>query len=660
MDAREVKIQPLIDGSRQYLLPLFQRKYVWDKPQWQLLWNNIKELCEDDDMKSHFIGSVVNIPMSSVPHGVAKYVLIDGQQRLTTLFILLIVLRDRATVQENDKLADKINDLVINRHESDNDHYKLLPTEKDNDRKAFISIINSITNTEEENRITKAYSFFEREIRKLNIDVSKVLSVITQRLSLVSIVLNEEDNPHLVFESLNSTGMKLLPSDLIRNYFFMRIHTNDQTANYNKFWSPMETKFKNDKHLTEFIRHYLKKDGSVIKESEIYNKLREKVTDQNAITELQELSLYSTYYYKLLYPSNETNQGIRNFINRLNVLEVTTAYPFLLNCYNDYEQNNLSSEDFIEVLRLLENFLIRRYVANVATNQLDKIFPVLYRQVRESNETNFVAGLKKVLSSKNYPTNIQFRRFIETSKLYGGGDKNKKTKHLLTLIEQSYGHKEIIDFESLSIEHILPKTLSEDWKKYLGDNWEETRDLFLHTIGNLTLTGYNSEMSNDMFEDKKQVLQNSHLALNKYFYDIDYWGQEEIKGRSVHLAEKCILTWPYFGDENISESENSEKKLQRLIIWKQEFPVKYWTDILEITVKTIADLMPEKIELLIKEFPSYVNNSQTKFNKGARIIQITNNVYINKNYSVESIQRFCTQAIETIGMSTDEWQVIVA
>jgi uncharacterized protein with ParB-like and HNH nuclease domain len=657
MEAREIKVQPLIDGSKQFLLPLFQRKYVWDKIQWEALWKDIYQLYEDDSLKSHFIGSIVTIPMTSIPHGVAKYVLIDGQQRLTTLFILLTVLRDRAFLLQQEKLGDKINDFVTNRHESDWDYHKLLPTEKDNDRKTFAALINK-EEVVYDNQIKKSYAFFDREIRKQNIDTQRILTVLMQKLSLVSIVLHEEyDNPHLVFESLNSTGVRLLPSDLIRNYFFMRIHSDKQMEVYNRYWLPMETKL-GDKLLTEFIRHYLKKDGLIVKESEIYFNLRKRVTPENALEELQMLSKYSYFYYLLLNPTVEQNLEIRKYLQRLNVLEVTTVYPFLLNCYNDYNDNKLKLSEFIETLRILENFLIRRYIANVPTNQLDKIFPTLYKQIEMKASANFLMGLKSVLATKNYPTDIQFRKAIELSKLYGSGDKIRKTKHLLMLIEQSFGHKELIDFVPLSIEHILPQTLSNEWKKDLGDNWEETHDLYLHTLGNLTLTAYNSELSNECFEEKKKILTESHLELNKYFASKESWTEEDIKNRAEHIAHKCLQIWSYFGDENnIYSEEVTGTRPQCLIIWGQEYPVKYWAEVLEQTVKTIADLAPEKLDVLIKEYPRFINSNPAKFGKSPRVTEIIPGIHINKNYSAESIQRFCVQAIETIELSADDWRV---
>lgn len=661
MEARETKVQALIDGEKQFMLPLFQRRYVWAKKDWETLWKDIIQLYEDEQMSNHFIGSIVTIPMSSVPQGVAKYVLIDGQQRLTTLFILLTVLRDKAKTKNDERIADKINDLLVNRHESNLDYYKLIPTEKEDDRSSFIKLV-KFENIEVENQISRAYSYFEREMRKTNADIQKVLFTITQRLSLVSIVLHEYDNPHLVFESLNSTGVKLYPSDLIRNYFFMRIHTDSQNEMYNKYWLPMESNFA-DNVLTEFIRHYLKKDGTIVKEGEIYFKLREKIKTTDAVSELQTLCKFSGYYAKLLNPEKEDNTEIRKYLQRLNTFEVTTVYPFLLNCYHDYFNNTLSAQNFIAVLQIIENFLLRRYIANVATNQLDKVFPPLYKQVCEQNIPDFVTSLKSVLQTKNYPKDANFRKAIEDSKLYGGGDKVKKTKLLLSIIEQSYGHREQIMLDRLTIEHVLPQNIGNStwWKNHLGETWEDTHDLYVHTLGNLTLTGYNSELSNDSFEEKKKILRDSNLTLNSYFNNKETWREEDIKHRADYLAEQCLQIWPYFGEESKQATGDVRGTTPtNLIIWGQSYPVRYWADVLEQTLKIVADLDPEKLDVLISNYPRYINKNKSSLGNSSRPVEVASGIFVNKNYNAENIRKFCMQAISTIELSSDDWKVILS
>lgn len=435
MRADEIKIQALVEGVKQFVLPLFQRKYVWDKREWEMLWVDILSLLnEETHSYSHFIGSIVTMPMNSVPHGVAKHVLIDGQQRLTTIFILFTLLRDKAKkLSSENNLSDQINEtILINKYSPSLDYYKLLPTEKDSDREAYIKI----TKNEEyikENQITKAYEYFKKKIDLSSINIRKLFEVITQKISLVSISLHEYDNPYLVFESLNSKGSKLLPSDLIRNYFFMKINTTDQTEIYKAYWSPIEEKFDSEKH-TEFIRHFLMKDGVFIKENDVYFNLKEIVDKLNPVDYLKELLKYSSYYEKLLNPLKEENKKIRKYLERINILEVTTIYPFLLNCYNDYQNSKITESEFIDVLKILENYLIRRYICNMQTNLLNKVFPVLYKQIIELNSNSFVEGLKKVLQTKGYPKDIEFERGFKEAKLYGAGNKIAKAKLILSSI----------------------------------------------------------------------------------------------------------------------------------------------------------------------------------------------------------------------------------
>ena len=236
-----------------------------------------------------------------------------------------------------------------------------------------------------------------------------------------------------------------------------------------------------------------------------------------------------------------------------------------------------------------------------------------------------------------------------------GEIRSKRPSIFFELIEQSYGHKEIVDSLTLTIEHILPQKLSDLWKDDLGENWQDTHDLYLHTLGNLTLTAYNAELSNDSFEEKKRTLQRSHLELNKYFTDKTHWREEEIKQRAEFLADKCLQIWPYFGEENTQlMPEVTGTKPTHLIIWGQEHVVKHWAEVLEQIVRTVADLAPEKLEILIKEYPRFINTRKEKFRRSAEIAE---GVYLEKNHSADTIQKFCTLAMETIEITTDDWQV---
>ncbi len=323
MQAKETKLQDIIEGTKQYVIPLFQRTYSWTQKEWEVLWKDLVELCEMENPRAHFIGSIVNMPTVSVPEGVAKYLLIDGQQRLTTVFILLALLRNKARENQNARFADEINNtLLVNQYKDGVDYYKLMPTQVD--RTVYQNLINGIA-TEGESQLKNAYIYFERKFKQIELEPEKLKKIITSYFSVVSIVLDVDDNPHLVFESLNAKGRPLTQADLIRNYFFMRIHVNKQQEAYVAYWQPMQTDLNDD--LTEYIRHYLMRNGSIVKQGDVYYALKDIVSTGNAIDYLKDLEKFSVFYHRLKYPDFEPETELRKQFKRLNRIEVTTAYP---------------------------------------------------------------------------------------------------------------------------------------------------------------------------------------------------------------------------------------------------------------------------------------------------------------------------------------------
>lgn len=655
MQAKETKLQDIIEGTKQYVIPLFQRTYSWTPKEWEVLWNDLVELCEMETPRTHFIGSIVNMPTVSVPEGVAKYLLIDGQQRLTTIFILLALLRNKATEKENKDFAKEINDLLlVNPFKKENDFYKLMPTQVD--RLSYQNLINSNPN-EIENQITKAYTFFEKKLKQVELEPEKLKTIITSYFSVVSIVLDADDNPYLVFESLNAKGRALTQADLIRNYFFMRIHVDKQEKVYNDYWLPMQTALGDS--LTEFIRHYLMRNGNIIKQGDVYYALKESVSTNNATEYLSELKKFSVYYQRLIYPKLETEPQLQKYFLRLNRIEVTTAYPLLLNFYSNYSDGKISKDDFITVLATLENYLIRRFVCNVPSNQLNKIFPVVYPQILLKYPDNIVEGFKAIIQGRGYPKDNEFYLRFRETKFYGGGDRLVKTKLILETLEDKFAHKEKVPFENLTIEHVMPQTLSVWWQNELGAEWGETHDLFLHTIGNLTLTAYNTELSNDDFPTKKMTFNESHLELNKYFSDLPNWTRNQIEQRAEHLAKQAIEIWSYFGQENSSPTDIKEVTGTTpisLSILGQHIPVESWRDVMEQTLNTVADLEPEKFEVIANNFPRYLGKDKGKFRA---IRQLQNGFFIEVNLSAQSIQKLCYQAMETIELTSEDWNVMV-
>lgn len=653
MKASETKLQALIEGTKQYIVPLFQRAYSWDKKEWEMLWNDLIELCVMENPRTHFIGSMVTMPTSLMPEGIAKYLLIDGQQRLTTIFILLALLRDRAKKSHQEELAEEINDtLLVNRFKKRADYYKLQPTQTDCE--AFHHLIHSNT-ISIDSKITSAYKFFDKQMKISGMDGERLKKVISSNVSVISIVLDHDDDPYLVFESLNAKGRPLTQSDLVRNYFFMKINTDEQEAIYTQYWKPMQEGLTDS--LTECIRHYLMKDGTFVKQGDVYSFLKDRLLDGEPLKHLRELATFANYYHKLLKPEQETNKKIQKALLRLKQLEVTTSYPFLLNCYHDYDQNKFSASDFVTILKVIENFIIRRFVCNIPANTLNKVFPSLYSQIKSKNSADFIDGLKAMLQTKGYPKDHEFRLHLTDAKLYENGDRAIKTRLILEAIEESYHHKEQVNFEGLTIEHIMPQALTANWKDHLGDEYEIIHELLLHTIGNLTLTNYNSELSNSDFSRKQEQFKNSHLEINKYFADLPSWTREDIERRSALLADIALAIWPYFGDEKLIQHEHKRvtgTTPKTMSILGLHFEVQSWRDVLERTMNTIAEQESEKFELIMQQFPHSVGRDKKKF-KETR--ELGNGTFIEVRRSAKDIQRFCFQVLEAVELSSEDLQV---
>ena len=479
--------------------------------------------------------------------------------------------------------------------------------------------------------------------------------MITGYFSIVSIVLDKDDSPYLVFESLNAKGKLLTQADLIRNYFFMRIHSDQQDAYYQSDWLPMEQALQDS--LTEYIRHFLMKEGGVIRQTDVYDALKEKVNKLEAVVYLKELHKYSVYYGRLLDPSLEPDADLQKYLTRLNRIEVTTAYPLLLCLSGLYDRRLLSRDDWIEILKILENFLIRRFIANIASNQLNKIFPRICTQILQAAQDDRLSTFKKSLQSCNYPKDSEFEEYFKKNRLYGAGDRLNKTKLILETLEENYGHKEHVRFDETTIEHVMPQTLSEWWQAHLGADWATTHDKALHTIGNLTLTAYNTEASNGDFLHKKQIYADSHLEINKYFDSVTSWTQKEMDDRADYLGNMALQIWPYFGDQAVATVPNEAESHRpiHLIILGQSFAVRSWRDVLEKTMNTLADtLLPDQFERVAKTCSNYVGKDQNKFRA---VRQLHNEYYVEVNLSALGIQTLCQRALAAAQVNQDDWKV---
>lgn len=656
MQATETKLQQIIEGTKQYLVPLFQRAYSWQKQEWQILWDDLLELYNTTNPRPHFMGTIVTMSTNSQPEGVTKYLLIDGQQRLTTIFILLCALRDIAIDKKETELAAEItNTLLINTYKKGSDKYKLMPTQVDRDK--FQHLIDSNPRVNK-NNITECYSFFQKKIKQNKCDLIQLKKVICDKFSLVSLVLSGEDDPYLVFESLNAKGRPLTQADLIRNYFFMKINPNEQEDIYNKYLQIMECDLK--ENLTEFIRHFLNKDSKEVRKNDVYFEIKDQINNADSIEYLKTLYTFSQYYAKLLDPCLESQENIRFYLQRLNDLEVLTIYPFLLNCYHDWSSHKITETDFINILQIIENFLLRRFVCNIETRGLNRLFSFLYSQVsKESNlgSETFVNKLKSVLQNQKYPKDTEFKVRLKDVQLYGT-NRSKKGKLILESIEQCFNHKEKIQLDSLSIEHIMPQKLNQWWREHLGENWAITHELLLHSLGNLTLTGYNAELSNDNFYKKQEYFKYSNLELNKYLSNLQTWCREDIEARADYLADIALKIWSYFGDENAVYRRDSNgitgMKPESLTMFGEKYLVKSWRDVLETTLNQIAALDEDGFERIVQQIPRFIGWDKSKF---IETRQLKNGAFIEVKLSSKDVYRICQRALGIAEISLDDWEL---
>ena len=547
MEARPCAIFEFLDGTKQMLIPLFQRPYEWNTREWNALWDDLLEQYENYNetvSASHFTGAIVTAPARSVPVGVSKFLVIDGQQRLTTFAVIVCTIRSlipRSTPQYR-----KLTKLLVNEDDGGLDYYKLLPTQPD--RPAFQALVKE--EEHEDSRFSQAFEFFCKKLKGADsngdaIDLDRMADALKTRLTVVAIHLGESDDPYLIFESLNAKGAPLTQADLIRNYILLRLHAHEQQHAYESAWLPMQSLLPGD-HLAEFMRHYLMQSGEEVAKSAIYFKLKERMkqlSDPDVFGELNRLREASRVYARIVGVSEHSDPEVARRLARLRRWEIAVANPFILKLLLSIEQNDFSLGNAATCLEIIESFAVRRAVCNVPTNQLKRVFLSAAKDMPKSGD---IAGWLRAMlsdgaSGRRWPKDEEFRDFLFRYRAYS--NPLTRCKFVLESLEDSYAHKEPASYESATIEHVMPKTLTPEWKEALGPAAEAIQEKWLDLFGNLTLTGYNGELSNSPFIEKRQLLANSHFMLNKWIFERGQWGVKEMEQRTSILFDKARKIW---------------------------------------------------------------------------------------------------------------------
>jgi hypothetical protein len=555
MDARAKTIRDILHSGDQYLIPFFQRHYSWKLQHWQRLWEDLTALADDPKARQHFLGPLVCTPVNHMPGELPEYQLIDGQQRLTTISVLLAAIRDLAREWGELDLAEDVTEsYLIHKRAKGLKRYKLIP--RVGDREVLQGVIEG-TSAEQSRRlgIVRAHRFLKAAAAEyVRPDPQKrlrqLVGAVTGRLSLVVITV-EGENPYEIFESLNSTGLPLAESDLIRNFIFMRVPMADQDDFHRHHWQPFEAMFEatddfDPIDLTAFYRDYLMRDGEYSGRRQTFVGFKEQVRVRGDIAAsdlVEELKRYARFELMLRRGNMTGEPELEAALDRIQMLDVSTSHPLLMNLLARHADGRIAAEELVGCIADIESFVIRRSICGESTRGYSEMFPAAIKAIGESPRVDLQAYWLR----RGWPDDGTFVSRLAEFNLYRR--EPHKGQLMLEELERAFGHKEGPELSTLTVEHVMPQSIGEGkhgkaWQEMLGKEWQRVHQNWLHSIGNLTLTGYNPNLSNRSFEKKQELLAKSNLQLNRHFAALERWDERAIIHRGRSLAERVANRWP--------------------------------------------------------------------------------------------------------------------
>ncbi|MDO7810819.1 DUF262 and DUF1524 domain-containing protein [Helicobacter pylori] len=614
MKADAIKLLDFIGKSqeKQFVIPIYQRVYSWGKEHCEQLWDDIIKTGGNDQIEGHFIGSIVFVHDGIYTTNYNELLIIDGQQRLTTITLLLIALRDH--LNDEDEFLEKFscqkiqNRYLINSDEKGDKKFRLILSESDRDTLLSLIDENRRKPSEPSVKIVENFELFEKWIRK-NTDKLETIFKGLDKLMVVEISLERgKDNPQLIFESMNSTGKDLTQTDLIRNYILMGLEPEKQKIFYNKYWRAMEEDFKQNETLfNQFVRHYLTiKTREIPNINKVYEAFKDYRQKKGIEIEdlLKDLQKYCGYFCQIVF-KKEADKDLNKALGFLVDLEMDVIYPLLLELYSDYSDGVLSMQDFIPIIYLTESYICRRAVCGLGTNSLNKVFPFVTKKI---NKDQYLESIKVhfgyLTEKQRFPNNDEFKKLFITIDFYSF----KKKEYFFERLE-NFERKERVYAHEYTTEHIMPQTLTEKWERDLGGNFQAIHDKYLHTIGNLTLTGYNEKYRNNSFQEKRDMekgFKQSPLRLNQSLEDLESFGEKEIEERANDLADWALKIWTYpkLDAETLEKYKSKkEKKAYDLSSYKFSSHSRELFDILSKEIKALDERITEKFN---QEYISYM------------------------------------------------------
>ena len=606
-------LMKFLDGSqKRFIIPVYQRNYDWKKENCKQLFDDLVNVIKERK-ESHFFGSIV-----SYAHSRDEVVLIDGQQRITTVSLILIAmvnaLKKGVVITEDSTLRLRLEDFLVDKYDKTERKVRLKPFR--DDCIAFDRLIYSEdADYVQESKVTLNYRYFyDRIVNYKELTVDELFRAINS-LEIIDIELEPQhgDNPQLIFESLNSTGLDLTESDKIRNFVLMNLTPEVQEDYYDKYWNKIEKCSRDE--LDMFVRNYLTiKQRTIPTLKGIYPAFKSYTKIKSDIESVLQDMLVYAYAYKDIVSFDVGDEGANEAAKRLDLLDMTVAYPFLMAFLAYAKETGLSGSEIYNVFSCVETFIFRRLMCDLPTNALNKIFATLHDSVlKNKKETDTYSSVMIYLLENRklsgaFPKDDEFLNGFTTKNIYSMRAKNKE--YIFERLENGSSKEKNdvvgnIENGTLTIEHIMPQTLSTAWKQALGENWEAIQERWLHTISNLTLTGYNSNYSNRPFEEKKTMKNGfleSRVYLNHYIAQFDKWGEEELEQRKAKLSEMALELWAYpttsfvpvqQEDEMVFLSEDNgvatNRDIQFFVFRDERQDATTWSDMMmEMTSKLFA------------------------------------------------------------------------
>ena len=680
MDAHKLWMLRDFIGTNKVLfrIPVYQRNYDWSESNCNRLLDDIYGIMQSGD--KHFLGTIVFMAAKSGGFALQEYIIIDGQQRLTTLMLILKALSVVAESVGDDCYHEIEEQYLHNKYCDEEFKVKLKPIKSDNNQ--FLLLLeDKIDEMDEDTHIYHNFMLckerFERWAEK-GINPSQVLDALT-KLEIVEIVLTKgEDDPQVIFESINSTGLELSNADLIRNYLLM--NADDQEKLYENYWLYIEKTLRNKMDYSNldafFMQYIVYKTSKPVNSRQLYNSFVKLFKDSGYSQEsiLKELRYYAEIFGAFVYGSAKYSERINRLLYRLRVLNQTTCYPFLLHVFDDYHQGVIDEETVEKILQFILAYLLRRMVCGVPSNTLRGLFTYLYNRIFKvaSNKQKYYETLNKFLftvSSKDViPSAGEFERALQKANIYGN---NALCRFLLLDIENGDG-KEILQAENLTIEHIMPQTLSADWSHIRPEEHEE----YLHTLGNLSVTGYNSELSNKSFAEKQDIIRENSKAviLNSDVLDKESWNITTIQARAKRLAG--IVMTRYKIDRIVDDSiefeyietltldnydEVTGKKLVSFKLFGETYRQNKYALMLLDVIKLLDKKSPGKLQALAENNYSF-NSTKRKHvhlnidGSGMRWPwKVADGIYLEANLSAWSCIRFIENLLSEFGFEKDQF-----